>query len=108
MQSKIYGSSIGGDRLGTLQSATERTRHRVSQTLSVTRRFPYHHLLGFPDFLIFSNFCAMAISDPNSSPYRPCRNPNPFNPASRSALLLMCGIPWAHEGCDWNVVLISY
>ena len=56
MQSKIYGSSIGGDRLGTLQSATERTRYRVSQTLSVTRWFPYHHLLGFPDFFNFFEF----------------------------------------------------
>ena len=59
MQSKIYGSTIGGDRLGTLQSATECSRYRVSQTLSVTHWFPYHHLSDCPDFLTFSTFCAV-------------------------------------------------
>ena len=50
MHCQIYGSKIGGDRLGTLQSATERTQDGAYLTLSGMHWFPYHHLSGFPDF----------------------------------------------------------
>ena len=59
MHSKIHGSYNGGNRLGALQSATERTGDRDCQTLAVMHWFPYHHLSDFPGFLIFVYFCAV-------------------------------------------------
>ena len=50
MHCQIYGSTIGGDRLGTLQSATERTQDEGCLPPSRVHWFPYHHLSGFPDF----------------------------------------------------------
>ena len=75
MHSKIHGSYNGGDRLGALQSATERTGDRACQTLSVMHWFPYQRLSDFPGFLIFVYFCAgpgrgmaEATADPNPTP----------------------------------------
>ena len=53
MHSKINGSYNGGGRLGALRSVTERTGERIYQTLSQVHWFPYHHVSGFPGFLIF-------------------------------------------------------
>ena len=59
MHSKIHGSYNGGDRLGALQSATERTGYRDYQILSIVHWFPYHHVSDFPGFLISAYFCAV-------------------------------------------------
>ena len=120
MHSKIHGPSNGGDRLGTLRSATERTGDRVCQTLSRMHWFPYHHLSGFPGFLIFVYFCAVLAEvwqrllliqiSPQIitiitggiwiQPEEILFNSH-FNPASRSGeKSMMCGIPWAHPWCD--------
>ena len=73
MQSKIYGSTIGGDRLGTLQSATECTRYRVSQTpicytlISLSSPVRLSWLFNFFEFLCNGYFCSKSLPNYNQN-----------------------------------------